>query len=192
LDFFKETEIDDVDGDGMSEIVDAWGNPIMFFRWAPGFATLRGPDGGWGVAGTDDDGANGIDDLGEIGWPGSDDMTEMQSRDAVASPDPFDPMQVDKTGASFVNYALIPLIYSAGPDGIYDLDDAPPGTIPSGGSWPGSYSGFRYINTAPTPNDPYTPINGGKSLIGRPVSAGGPPKEFNSVDNITNHLLAAE
>ncbi|MBP86556.1 MAG: hypothetical protein CMJ64_07565 [Planctomycetaceae bacterium] len=176
LDFFEETEIDDVDSDGMSEIVDGWGNPIMFFRWAPGFATTPGPDGGWGVAGTDDD-SNGVpDDLFEMGWPGSDDASELQSRDAEASPDPFDALQVDGQ-----NYALIPLIYSAGPDRIYDLSDAvtPP-----------------LIYTAPTPpnlpNDPYTPIPAPALLVGRPQSGGGPSDEFNSLDNITNHLIATD
>ena len=33
----SENEIADVDGDGMFEIVDAWGTPIRFARWAPGF-----------------------------------------------------------------------------------------------------------------------------------------------------------
>ncbi|MEX2287654.1 MAG: prepilin-type N-terminal cleavage/methylation domain-containing protein [Planctomycetaceae bacterium] len=37
------------------------------------FLTGRGPDLQPGVAGTDDDGANGTDDPGELGWPGSDD-----------------------------------------------------------------------------------------------------------------------
>ncbi len=34
---FRESEIDDVDGDGMPEFVDGWGRPISFLRWAPGF-----------------------------------------------------------------------------------------------------------------------------------------------------------
>lgn len=33
-----------------------------------------GPDGQWGIAGVDDDGANGIDDAGEAATPGSDDF----------------------------------------------------------------------------------------------------------------------
>lgn len=35
---------------------------------------LNGPDGRPGVAGVDDDGINGIDDIGERGWAGSDDI----------------------------------------------------------------------------------------------------------------------
>ncbi|MFO0956954.1 MAG: hypothetical protein U0800_05735 [Isosphaeraceae bacterium] len=32
-DSFKDTEVADTDGDGMPEFVDAWGNPVLFFRW---------------------------------------------------------------------------------------------------------------------------------------------------------------
>ncbi len=39
LDFFPTREIGDVDGDKMPEILDAWGNPIEFLRWAPGFVS---------------------------------------------------------------------------------------------------------------------------------------------------------
>jgi hypothetical protein len=34
----------------------------------------KGPDAKWGVALVDDDGINGVDDVGEAGWPGSDDF----------------------------------------------------------------------------------------------------------------------
>lgn len=32
-DSFKDSEVADTDGDGMPEFVDAWGNPLLFFRW---------------------------------------------------------------------------------------------------------------------------------------------------------------
>ncbi len=34
-----------------------------------------GTDGGWGAVGVDDDGQNGVDDLGEVGWPATDDLS---------------------------------------------------------------------------------------------------------------------
>lgn len=37
LDGIAESQIGDVDGDKMPEILDAWGKPIEFLRWAPGF-----------------------------------------------------------------------------------------------------------------------------------------------------------
>ncbi len=43
------------------------GNPATV-DWDPG------PDSEWGIAGIDDDGFNGIDDIGEAGWPASDDV----------------------------------------------------------------------------------------------------------------------
>jgi hypothetical protein len=36
LAFFKASEIGDKDNDGRFEILDPWGNPIEFIRWAPG------------------------------------------------------------------------------------------------------------------------------------------------------------
>lgn len=36
LDDFKSSEIGDVDGDGFPEILDPWGTPIQWLRWAPG------------------------------------------------------------------------------------------------------------------------------------------------------------
>jgi prepilin-type N-terminal cleavage/methylation domain-containing protein len=36
-DSIKDSEIGDVDGDGLFEFLDGWGNPICFIRWAPGF-----------------------------------------------------------------------------------------------------------------------------------------------------------
>ena len=37
LELFNETEIGDTDGDGMPEILDAWGTPIRFIRWPISF-----------------------------------------------------------------------------------------------------------------------------------------------------------
>lgn len=169
LDFFKEKEIGDVDGDGMREILDGWGNPIEFIRWAPGYATNPGPDGGWGVAGVDDDNQNGIDDFGERGFPWSDDESDLQTRDGVASPDPFDPLKTDTRAT----YRLIPLIISAGPDGSYHItaedDIAVNGPV-------------RYANgTVP---DPFLLISGQPLQMGKP--------NINDLDNITNHLVETD
>jgi prepilin-type N-terminal cleavage/methylation domain-containing protein len=37
LEFFSKDEIGDVDEDGAPEILDGWGNPIIFILWAPGY-----------------------------------------------------------------------------------------------------------------------------------------------------------
>src|SRR5690606_31912666 len=65
LDFFSPGEIRDLDGDNVPEIVDGWGHPIAFFRWAPGY-TANNPT--HPIAGT------------------------LQSGDATVQPDPFDPL----------------------------------------------------------------------------------------------------
>jgi type II secretory pathway pseudopilin PulG len=42
LDFLMPGETGDFDGDGMREILDGWGRPIEFLRWAPGYTTENG------------------------------------------------------------------------------------------------------------------------------------------------------
>ncbi len=101
LEFFHESEIEDTDGDGMPEILDGWGNPIEFLRWAPGFESdkqkFKNEEGGWNE-----------------GW-------------IEENPDPLDPLGVDtEAGGGGVNdgkktYYLHPLVFSAGPDGKYHI-----------------------------------------------------------------------
>ncbi len=87
------TEID-VDRDGNVGSADPTDTARLFAQWAVNAVDFRDPDsimtpfefdltpftahvgndGGWGIAGTDDDGINGTDDPGEAMWPGSDDL----------------------------------------------------------------------------------------------------------------------
>jgi prepilin-type N-terminal cleavage/methylation domain-containing protein len=132
LDYFMETEIGDVDEDGMREILDAWGNPIEFLRWAPGYQSEIQPTG---------------------------------------APDPFDPLSVDNRPT----YRLVPLIFSSGPDGIYDI-------ITDNGTTPL----VNYPTTVP-PNDPYVVLPSGAQL-GEPADTGN-DGQIDDFDNINNHLL---
>ncbi len=98
LDFFNEREIGDEDLDGMPEILDGFGRPIQFLRWAPGFVAHKGPDNEWEVAGNDDDNDGTTDNFTEAGWVGSDDIPSpsfLQSRTAQQAPDYFDPLKSD-------------------------------------------------------------------------------------------------
>ena len=97
LDFFRENEIGDVDGDGMKEILDAWGTPIYFLRWAPGFVS-----------------------------PVQQPLAEKEIQDDMFDPmrlggSPAFPNR----GAYDPSYTgpreLYPLIFSAGPDGQYGI-----------------------------------------------------------------------
>lgn len=199
LDFFRETEIGDVDGDGMPEILDAWGNPIEFLRWAPGYAEIQSPDGSWGVpspglddrwgvAGVDDDGNGTVDDITEALWPGSDDVavvSNFQNRDLEGSPDPFDPLRVFPQ-----SFALYPLIYSAGPDGIYDILSR----IPDNTASPPIPDVIRYADPKSPyyPNNPYyvdpDPDDPKKFAPGTPMDASGDGR-LSFMDNIVNHAL---
>ncbi len=86
---FHENEIGDTDGDGLMEFLDAWGRPIFFLRWAPGF--------------NDSDVQPNVPPLAPA--------------DAAKNEhDPFDPRRVDPNA-----WRLVPLIYSAGPDGEYHV-----------------------------------------------------------------------
>lgn len=40
LEQFRPLEVGDTDNDGLREFLDAWGNPILFVRWAPGYSAL--------------------------------------------------------------------------------------------------------------------------------------------------------
>jgi prepilin-type N-terminal cleavage/methylation domain-containing protein len=168
LDFFTVDEIGDVDKDGMYEILDGWGKPIAFLRWAPGFSISPGPDRKWGKAGVDDDSNGTTDDLSERGWSGSDDLSVSQRHIpyGTRSPDPYDLLDSDVRNT----FALYPLVFSAGPDGDYDtaVDD----------------NGLPPAALMTPPNDPFYVMQNGMQ-IGTPFDNDGDGN--NSFDNITNH-----
>jgi hypothetical protein len=146
---FSQNDIGDVDNDGASEFLDGWKRPIRFLRWAPGF----------------------VPSLGAV--------TPLQTDDpSTAQPDPFDPRRVFATSGTYPTYAIYPLIYSAGADGIYDiLSDFDPALV--------------YRTTNP-PSNPYAGT--ATERIGMPFDL--PSDEFgpangeeNWQDNIHNHIL---
>jgi hypothetical protein len=90
---FNARDVGDKDGDGLPEFHDAWGEPISFLRWAPGFVSDLQPDA-------------------DINTPGV-------QRDPIGDHDPFDPRKVDPPPAYNGpprGYRLVPLVYSSGPD----------------------------------------------------------------------------
>jgi len=160
LGFLHEGEIGDTDqvdtdgdgvvdqiGDGMPEILDAWGKPIAFIRWPAGFVVhpkdkdaAGNPDYCWGDKNVDDDGNGVVDDYAEAGFPGSNDIHsystiqpfDVDTNHYVVSDDrdPFDPLRVDNrqgitmaggTARYYFNFALYPLICSGGPDEVWDI-----------------------------------------------------------------------
>lgn len=199
LEFFNETEIGDVDDDGMNEVLDGWGNPIEFIRWAPGVSNQPGPDLGWGVVNVDDNGNGIIDDVDEFNPNGSDDLlgsnlSDIQFGSPVTSgdgrqgaPDPFDPFLVDANGSTglFENFVLYPFIYSAGPDKQYgivsDYDTANNLTL-SAISNAAPTARFSFGDSSVN-NDPYYRFGSVQQL-------GGIGPEGGYEDTLHNHQLA--
>lgn len=139
LDFFTPSEIGDTDGDGMREVLDGWGRPIQFLRWAPGFIV-------------------------ENGVVTQQTSTYNASGTIAAAPDPYDPVREDARPT----YALRPLVFSGGRDGLYDINVGNP----------------VYAYTV-SPNDPFL---GPLPLIGTPMDANG-DGDLSFADNITNHWI---
>jgi prepilin-type N-terminal cleavage/methylation domain-containing protein len=175
LDFFKPGEIGDVDGDGMLEILDAWGTPIEFLRWAPGFRSpLHGMQQG--------------------------DRNSVADGDAGDAPDPFDPLRTDgdltaKGGrwedGVFDNdpFALFPLIFSAGPDKAYDIVRDGPDMSESVLQYSMTHLPPPTMGmTAKRKNDPYYKFPNNYQLGTEMTSASG-LGEDRYVDNLTNHFF---
>lgn len=180
LDFFMSEEIGDTDGDGMKEILDAWGNPISFVRWPAGYTVEQpGNDWKWGASATN----NPLDFAPND--PTSKDFRltlTTQTRDYTQFPDPFDPLKVDPRWSQLQKpFALRPLIFSAGRDKQADMFT--------------DENTFAYVSgTADNAPDPYVlisvPYN--SATISVPI---GTPADADSdgysqfADNITNHNL---
>ena len=197
LENFRENEIGDIDGDGLREFHDAWGRPIQFLRWPCGFVDYQNL-----VAHN-----RGTDPAGRSGGPTFDwgSPSDRQSGNPLDQPDPFDsmavmngvieltPLTVDRQG-----YYVYPLIYSAGPDGKYDINE---GTGAVGGST------FAYQPTlegdinAFVPDDNPNPDASGNTrrYVGQPYDTDvaapllqeGPNDSLDHYDNIHNHRIEA-
>lgn len=169
-DFFAPEEIGDTDGDGMREILDGWGRPIEFIRWAPGYVTnpwdaTRAP------------------------------MLTTQTRPAldlngnlvVYTPDIFDPAKVDPRATDALGiendpFELRPLLVSSGRDGELGiiLEDYDPNDLMLR---PFTY---RFVNPI-IPNDAWAILPNSGRRIGEPL-----PASTGYADNITSHYQAAE
>jgi prepilin-type N-terminal cleavage/methylation domain-containing protein len=97
LEQFSQSEIGDVDGNGLPEFIDGWGRDISFLRWAPGFSAAC-TDGSYV------DPTNAL--IPVLG------ASAIQTANPKWNHDPFDTRKVDKLA-----FQLFPLIYSPGPDG---------------------------------------------------------------------------
>lgn len=155
---FSESDVGDTDGDGAPEILDGWGNPISFIRWPAGFRS----------SGT---GSNRIHLSDRQSFQSGNDTTDAQE-----DHDPFDPMFVQQEA-----YRLVPLVYSSGPDGDFDIISN------QGGATPFDYgANKKTINGTPVYN-PYMTIASGKKMGAAHDTDGDGQQEWH--DNIHNHLM---
>jgi prepilin-type N-terminal cleavage/methylation domain-containing protein len=146
-DRFAAANTGDADGDGMLEFQDGWGHPMSFLRWAPGFVSPLQPE---------------LPDPDPSAPPAIE-------RDQLGNHDPFDPLRVDLPGPPSARrvFRLVPLVYSAGPDGVKDIIS---------------------FNAATDFNDPYAVPPAAGRLRGQPYDADGDGPSH--LDNIHNHALA--
>lgn len=171
---FHESEIGDADGDGLFEFHDGWGNPILFLRWAPGLT--------------------GSPLQTQVFFDPEDD--KIFDRNAVAAEkaalvdhDPFDSRNVQSYA-----YRLVPYIYSAGPDGVYDINFEP------GYQFTQQRDPYSFGPTgSPEPNEAGIPVdswNESVTAMDRPEDPADPyhgpkqtPNSLDHFDNIDNHQL---
>jgi prepilin-type N-terminal cleavage/methylation domain-containing protein len=163
IDFFDANEIGDVDEDGFKEILDGWGQPIEFLRWAPGYIS------------------NNATATLSVATP--------QTSDYLLAPDPYDPLKCDPrwsdTNVTQKPFALMPLIYSAGKNRSYDINigiDATTNTALVYANTANPSSGNVQTWTVP-PSDPFFASS---PWAGTPSDADS-DGALGFGDNITNH-----
>jgi prepilin-type N-terminal cleavage/methylation domain-containing protein len=182
---FSEGDIADFDKTGCKVFLDAWGHPIEFLRWAPGFVSSLQPV---------EPGTNGVPNT----------VKDLRMPDQT---DPTGVYGVPRNQSTHVNgkddtFALYPLIYSAGPDGNYDTVT---GTVHSGPMStceevlkPSGVVVFSYSKAFP-PNNPFFSVRGvlfdfkdgpiGASMV-YPTSDRS-SRAVGGSDNIHNHTIGA-
>lgn len=168
LNFLLPSEVGDLDNDGLSEILDPWGTPVMFLRWAPGFSKYT---------------VNDAELAGALPAPLPQlniavSTAQYPNGAAPDNSDPFDPLKVDHNRANGLRtFKLRPLIFSAGPDKVYDI------------ATDLDTSDFHYNTVA---NDPYAffVTAGGNRWMGQPADYDNDGLQHG--DNITNHSIELE
>lgn len=184
---FHGNEVGDADLDGLLEFHDGWKNPIQFLRWAPGLT--------------------GSPLQTQTFFPDPlDPMTYLQNPTAVqvtaqGDHDPFDHRNLNGNAFPLVEptfpngyaYRLVPYIYSAGPDGVYDIN------VEAGYRFSHLGDPYFYNATSPAVNQAGIPFNGWNvsvTAMDPPPDTSDPlhgPKvtsdSLDHFDNIDNHHL---
>jgi len=178
---FGADEIGEPDRDSLKVFLDGWGRPIKYLRWPAGFLpydatfTPYVPMSYGALWGADTDLQTNARVAGTTGSAGNE----------LVSPDPFNPRRISASyGGSAnpagINYALFPLIYSAGPDGEYDIN--------IGKDSSGNMSDYAF-NTSTGNRDPYGTDATNTYLVGQPLNNQSPTLPPRHLDNIHNQRL---
>jgi hypothetical protein len=117
LEAFHGSEIADTDGDGLLEFVDAWGKPIQFLRWAPAFTDS---DLQPNVLALCDPKYNPKTD--DANWWTVKDARLRRAMEQATEQQPF-LLGLGEGEHDDFGWFLYPLIYSAGPDGEYGINE---------------------------------------------------------------------
>lgn len=199
---FRENEVADVDNTGLRVFVDGWGRPIMFLRWPVGFVDYnrlaehnrqqltdppQPPAGAPGGPPLPWSSPSDIQSGDPVGQPDFFDRAEVMKRLVTR---PTDPLPPDRLG-----YAVFPLVYSAGRDGLYDIylgDDSRPS--PSDPPPPYMYEPAlpgRDLNPFCHTLDVSPDASGAtRRYVGQPMGSG-TDDSLHHYDNITNHRMEA-
>ncbi len=169
---FRDKEYADTNNNFMPEFIDGWGNPIRFLRWAPGVVSdvqihepvdYHDPFDQYGLQ------------IGAANQSGpADDINKNPPPQAGSEPAPL-----TATGIQEWGYAILPYIYSAGPDKEYGIHqllfDTPASTLPAA---------LNLLAKNRNPFSRYDPGSGTYAWRGDPVPVGG---DTVNLDNIHNH-----
>ncbi|MCC9644420.1 type II secretion system protein [Rhodopirellula sp. JC740] len=132
----RTRDIADTDGDGMPEIVDPWGVPLLWMRWPTGFYLKNR----WVVDESDTTSWPTVGELASIIANRGDDPLDLLRMDpryrseydynlASTATNLVDPRINDNTVmVDKLTFAVRPMIVSAGSDGEFDLVTSGPGT----------------------------------------------------------------
>ena len=241
---FTPNEFGDNDNDSMPEFLDAWGNSIEFLRWAPGFNSDLQPV--FSISPSDPAANqypktlpkdpqtpgnflshfpvsyNPYVPVNSTGNNASNMASQVLQYAIIDYHDGFDPLELDPGPGNFPvperGYNLIPLIVSAGPDGVsgqenYTTASGSPDLVSTsfGLVWGTTTTPATGSNIYNTDDDPYATVassssssspgsgssSGGSSGSSSGSSSSGPTQRGSpdptygaaSYDNIHNHLM---
>lgn len=186
LDFLHDSEIGDTDGDGVPEVLDGWGNPIMFLRWPQGYV-------GFESSLQDIRVFDAFDPLRtrtplESGSGGA----QRPTRHSSELPSPAEPI-------GFAHFNMTPLIVSAGKDGAFDIAGDQIANAETAvedydrGTWIDLGGSGSELSYPTSPVDPYfspASFTNSDGAVGVGVMFDVNDDGYdNTVDNISNHYL---